>query len=151
MKSYASRLSIIHKAISASAVTVTGVLFFLAGQNGASALPVNWDNNPMIYLLIAALLFPAVTYTVIVKKQISQAQASPTLDTKMKRYQVALLLLWASIEGGVMISAVAAFISKNTWFFVPAVLLIGILVIASPSKSKIQNDLSLSQEEMAAL
>jgi hypothetical protein len=146
-KSYFGRLSFIHKAISISATGVTAVLFFLTnGGNTPAGAPTS--SPIMLYILSFALLSPAVIYMVVVRKLTESAKAAASPAVKAKRYQVALLVLWAGLEGGTMVSAVLGFINKNPWFFIPAILLIAVLLRAFPSKAKMQNDLALSQEEM---
>ena len=150
VSSFFSRVRILHFAILAGLVMITGILFFLlrtgsGGQGLGKANQVLSILGPVIGLV--TLLAAFLSYKVKMKSAVKQNSLADKLGIFMTAHIIKLALL----EGGAIINLVLFYLTGNLQLLIYAGLAILVIAINFPGKYRVSNDLELDEEQRRLL
>ncbi|MGB7394701.1 MAG: hypothetical protein WA913_09935 [Pricia sp.] len=142
-KSFLKTLSIIHAGLLAS---LTGFAIFCYFQVGSFEARMS-EGNLFIYLVPVAAVAGYFLSQWVFRKQIQSISKNRPLLQKLEKYQKALLIKYALLEGPGFLAVIAYYLSGNALHLVIAIALIVYLFVQRPTVEKIKADLPLSYEE----
>ena len=105
------------------------------------------EGNLFIYLVPVAAVAGYFLSQWVFRKQIQSISKNQPLSQKLEKYQKALLIKYALLEGPGFLAVIAYYLSGNALHLVIAIALIVYLFVQRPTVEKIKADLPLSYEE----
>ena len=132
---------------------IAGVVMFLAiiiGLSKLKAIPVKDTGMDNIFLIAASVIAVVciISGMTVYKKRITEiANSTNGLDQKLEQYRAALILYLALGEGAALFSVICLFITANYWFVGITVVMLTMMFLKNPTKSRLTSDLQLSSQE----
>lgn len=146
MKENIKKWRMIHLVISLAIVALTTIAYFYHEQNGAlldvGHASIGWE-YAILLLLILSILIGQWVY----RKQLKDIRLESDLQVKLNRYHKSLVILYAGIETGSMISLFAFVLSGLNNIFLYNMIFIVYLIYNRPNPMKFISDLKLNPTE----
>ena len=134
-------------------VMVIFSLFVFYQNNISEAAPIEDRQFTLVlrYVLFVFAPMGVIAGYFIFKKLISAIPQGASLREKINRYQIAMLIRAACLEGPGLLAAVFAFISKDNSFLLITAIIVVLFGLLRPTVYGITSDLNLSPAEAARL
>ena len=144
VKQKVGAMKVIHTALLVGQIAFA-VVMLLQSTGGEYSL----ESLDTTYLSIVSVLTLSgyLLGRVLYKRQIEKAVIKPTLELKLTGFQTGLVIRMALMEGPCLVSMLYYSFTGNIVYLAIAGLIIAYFISLRPSREKIQNDLSLSDEE----
>lgn len=143
LKKKLKTLIILHTALCVS-LMLFGIFAYY--QNGDFTARMDQQNS-FIYIVPLAAITGYFLSQLLFKKRMKSVLKEEKLSSKLKTYQVALLLKYALLEAPAILALLAYYWSGNALHLVIAIALIVYLFVQRPTMDKIKKELPLSYEE----
>jgi len=140
-------ISIVHLVILAGPF-LFGIYAYL--KSDPSKLDTQIPKDFFLYLLPLLAIFGYGAGLFLFKQQIKALSKKQALREKLAGYQTATIIRYALLEGPAMLGVILFLNSRNIIYLIVALLLVAYLFTLKPSKLKVENDLSMNSQEMAA-
>lgn len=142
-QSFLKTLKIIHLALCGGLLLFATISFLQFD----STLIADSESNLMLYLVPAVAIAGYFGSTYLFEKHIRKIKKDDSLVKKLQRYQSALVLQYAIIEGPAILALMAYYTSGNALFLAIAACMIVFLYSKKPSFQKLSAALPLSFED----
>lgn len=150
-KQYFQSLLIIYFALLAGQLMFAVIAYFISSSNGGLG-ETDADFVQIGQIMVAVLAVTnLIISTQISKALVSKAKDKNTLKEKLAGYRSALIVKYALLEGASMFASVFLLLTGEIFFFIVAVLIIGVFLLYRPSKEKTIAELQLHYTEVEKL
>jgi len=133
-------LQIIHLALTMGVILFIGVVYI---NYPDLVLEYNF-NNPIFLLIFFISIAAIIVSNKIYFKKITSIDQNISPQEKFPKYQEAMIIRLAIIEGTAMLNVVSSIYFQNLFYLVIALAMFLIMIYLFPSELKIKNDLQLS-------
>ena len=144
-------INILHKALLFAELFFSVIAAYLVYSNTFSSTLQDQDK---IFLCVA-FIFSVAGYfagTSIFNNRLAEIRGSDDdLDTKFNKYRAASIMRWAMIEGPCIFSLICFLLTADYKLLILALILIVVLTIIGPSRTKIATQMELDDEEATSL
>ena len=140
-------VQIIYGALILGVLVFTIIAFFLIANH---TINIDVTNIFTILVPIAAILGVYLSYF-IYNSILSKADTNVSLLSKLAKYQSALIIKAACLEGPAFLAIVAAFNSENVSYLLISMLMLLIMFMHFPTKEKFKSELKLNMKEKSDL
>jgi hypothetical protein len=141
--SYLRTLALLHYSLFIGMV-LFGVFAYY--QNGSFTAQINNKD----FFVYSVPVFAACGYFVgqfLFNKQLQQIAQKDSISTKFRKYQSALLIKYALVEGPCLFALVAYYIDGSALYLVTAIALMAYFFAQKPTKTKLLKDVPFDLEE----
>ncbi len=145
--SFLKTITIIHLALLMGQLIFAVLAFTI---NGSTAIVID-TNDTYLFVEIIMVIGCFIASTILFKRQLVEAIQQGDVSSKLTRYQTALIIRCALLEGASLFGIVNYMISGNLLYLIISGLIILYFLSFRPTKEKIKEDLQLSYDEVELL
>ena len=118
--------------------------------NGSTAVVID-TNDTIIFIEVIMVTGCFIASNILFKKQLADAAQQSDVKSKLMRYQTALIIRCALLEGASLFSIVNYMTGGNLLYLIISGLIILYFLSFRPTKERIKEDLQLSYDEVELL
>ena len=149
-REYFQSLKIIYIALLTGMLIIGGVFVFL-NMEGQSGDDIHSLNNILQYIVPIIILGGILGGLMISRNRLKSIKEKQNVKEKLGDYRAVFILRLALLEGPAMMALIVYFLTGNYLYLVYTGLVIVVYLAYIPSKSKIANELELSQSERSLI
>lgn len=141
-------MTIIHYTLMLGMV-IFGIIVYSLNEKWELILSITDDIFFLVVPIVA--VFGVLVGSYIFKTWLNAIDKSTSLNDQLTRYQTALIVKDALIEGPCLLGIIAALLSGNLYYFIIVIALIIYFYSQRPTLNGIEKDLNLDSSQMAEL
>jgi len=144
---YLKTISIIHIALTIGQLLFASLAFI---KNGSTKFELNL-NDTFFIVEVILVTSSVIASNFLFKQNLDKARQQTEVSGKLTRYQSALIIRYALLEGPSLFGIVVYMITGNVFFLAISSALILYFLFLRPTKQMIKDDLQLSYDEAETL
>lgn len=137
------QITLIHRAL-CSGVVIFGIVLNFVAQPNKIAIHLDEPIEFIPLLIAIAAFFGQYKLSEIL---LQKAAAESDLQQKLSKYFTLSIIRYAMLEGAALFAFVFALMFANVWHSIVGVAVLGVLVMQSPNRNKIAEELKLTNEQ----
>jgi hypothetical protein len=150
VKQYFTSLNVLFLALLGGQIIFAALAFYLVSSG---SFATGKQDLTMVYLVAAifAVMGGVAGSIIMTNKQLSAIRPLPGLKEKLEKYQAALVVKYALLEGPAFFSIVCYLLTGYYLFLVLVAVVIAVFIDNRPSEAKVIRDLELEGKEREVL
>ncbi len=145
---YLKTVSIIHLALLIGQAMFATVVFI---QSGSTKIVFNDASDSYFFIVIGLAVGGFAASNFLFKQNLNKANEQTDIKSKLAKYQSALIIRYALLEGPSLFGIVVYLLTGNLFYLIVSIVIMLYFLSLMPTKEKIKEELQLSYDEAAVL